>query len=76
MAQTGDANDSRTPPQAWSFYFTEVDGRVYSFASHAPLEYSDRMAAESEKVLASLRSRVSNSSNSSGRAATMEAAPR
>jgi hypothetical protein len=75
MAQTGDANDSRTPPQAWSFYFTEVDGRVYSFASHAPLEYSDRMAAESEKVLASLRSR-SSCSNSGGHAAAMDAAPR
>lgn len=57
MAQTGDSNDRRTPPQAWSFYFTEVDGHIYSFSAHAPLEYSDRMAAESERVMASLRSR-------------------
>ncbi|HEV7860453.1 MAG TPA: hypothetical protein VGO91_17680 [Pyrinomonadaceae bacterium] len=57
LAQTGDDNDRHTPPQAWSFYFTEVDGHVYSFTAHAPLEYSERMAAESEKVMASLRSR-------------------
>jgi hypothetical protein len=58
LAQTGENADGRTSKaQAWSFYFTEVDGRVYSFAAHAPLEYSDRMAAESEKVMASLRSR-------------------
>ena len=68
MAQTGDANDGHTPPQAWSFYFTEVDGHVYSFTAHAPLGYSDRMAAESEKVMASLRSRKS--------AAAMESMPR
>jgi hypothetical protein len=68
MAQTGDARDAHAPPQAWSFYFTEMDGHVYSFTAHAPLEYSDRMAAESEKVLASLRSR--------GSAAAMEALPR
>jgi hypothetical protein len=68
MAQTGDARDAHAPQQAWSFYFTEVDGHVYSFTAHAPLEYSDRMAAESEKVMASLRSRVS--------AAAMEALPR
>jgi hypothetical protein len=69
LAQTGDASDQRTPPQSWSFYFTEVDGHVYSFAAHAPLEYSDRMAAESEKVMASLRSRNRS-------AAAVESAPR
>ena len=68
LAQTGDVNDRRTPPQAWSFYFTEVDGHVYSFTAHAPLEYSERMAAESEKVMASLRSRNS--------AAAVETMPR
>jgi hypothetical protein len=68
MAQTGDASDSHAPPQAWSFYFTEVDGHIYSFTAHAPLEYSERMAAESEKVMASLHSRKS--------AAAMETMPR
>jgi hypothetical protein len=68
LAQTGDASDKSTPPQSWSFYFTEMDGHVYSFATHAPLEYSDRMNAESEKVMASLRSRNS--------AALMESTPR
>lgn len=68
FAQTGDSADGRGGAQAWSFYFTEVDGRVYSFAAHAPLEYSDRMAAESEKVMASLRSR--------SRSAAVEKAPR
>jgi hypothetical protein len=68
MAQTGESVERRTPPQAWSFYFTEVNGHVYSFTTHAPTEYSERMNAESEKVMASLRSRNG--------AAAMQAAPR
>lgn len=56
FAQTGASGDNRTPSQSWAFYFAEVNGHVYSFTVHAPLEYSGRMAAESEKVMASLRS--------------------
>ncbi|HEY0007031.1 MAG TPA: hypothetical protein VGB17_19780 [Pyrinomonadaceae bacterium] len=55
LAQT--AADSNAPQQSWSFYFTELDGRIYSFSTHAPLEFADRIAAESEQVMASLRLR-------------------
>jgi hypothetical protein len=61
LAQTAASSDGRTPPQSWTFYFAELDGRIYSFAASAPPEFADRMAAESEKVLASLRLRSSRS---------------
>lgn len=40
------------------FYFTEVDGRIYSVATNSPVESTERLAAESEKVIDSLRNRV------------------
>lgn len=44
--------------QSRMFYFTEVEGRIYSVATNSPVGQSDRLAAESEKVINSLRSRV------------------
>lgn len=55
LAQVGASTDGRAPQQSWTFYFTEMDGRVYSFATSAPLDFSDRMAVESEQVMASFR---------------------
>ena len=40
------------------FYFTEVDGRIYSVATNSPVEESERLAEESEKVINSLKSRA------------------
>lgn len=40
------------------FYFTEVDGHIYSVATNSPVEESERLAEESEKVINSLKSRV------------------
>lgn len=40
------------------FYFTEVDGKVYSVATNSPLRESERLAEESEKVINSLKSRI------------------
>lgn len=40
------------------FYFTEVDGRIYSVATNSPVEEATRLAEESEKVINSLKSRV------------------
>jgi hypothetical protein len=37
--------------QSRQFYFTEVDGRIYSLATNAPTDYSDKVAADSEKLL-------------------------
>ena len=39
------------------FYFTEADGRIYNVATNTPADTADRLAEESEKVLASLAAR-------------------
>ena len=44
--------------QSRMFYFTEVDGRIYSVATNAPNDSAERLAAESEKVVDSLQKRV------------------
>jgi len=41
--------------QSRLFYFTEVDGRIYSLATAAPKEAQERLAQESEKVINSLQ---------------------
>jgi hypothetical protein len=52
-AQTGAPG---APTQSWSFYFTEVDGRVYSLATNTPIEFAAPVASGSEQVMASLKS--------------------
>lgn len=44
--------------QSRMFYFTEVDGRIYSVATNSPVHESERLAEESEKVINSLKTRV------------------
>lgn len=44
--------------QSRVFYFTEVDGRIYSVATNSPVQETERLAEESEKVINSLKSRV------------------
>lgn len=46
--------------QSRLFYFTEVDGRIYSVATNAPKDSSQRIELESEKAINSLQ-RKSNS---------------
>ncbi len=41
-----------------TFYFTEVDGLVYSVVTNSSVQESERLAEESEKVINSLKSRV------------------
>jgi hypothetical protein len=53
LAQT--AADGSAPQLAWTFYFTEMDGRIYNLAVNAPLEFSDRLAQESQQVMASFQ---------------------
>ncbi len=43
--------------QSRMFYFTEVDGRIYSVATSAPNGSSERIVQESEKVIDSLQRR-------------------
>jgi hypothetical protein len=39
------------------FYFTEADGRIYNVATNTPQDTAERLAEESEKVLAALAAR-------------------
>jgi hypothetical protein len=55
FAQTAASSDASTPQLSWTFYFTEMEGRIYSLATSVPLEFSDRLALESEQVMASFR---------------------
>ena len=41
--------------QALTFYFTEVDGRVYSLATSTPAELAEPVASASEKIIATFR---------------------
>lgn len=53
QAQTPASVDGSATPQAQTYYFTEVDGRIYSLATSAPVEASERVAAESEQFVGS-----------------------
>lgn len=46
--------DSRSSEKAWNFYFTEVNGRIYNLTTEAPLQSSEQMAAEAQRLIASL----------------------
>jgi hypothetical protein len=50
-AQTGAPG---APAQSLTFYFTEIDGRVYSLATTTPVEFAEPVAAGSAQFLASL----------------------
>jgi hypothetical protein len=64
IAQT--PGDARAPETSWNFYFTELNGRIYSLTTNTPRQYSDRMAADAEKFILSLHT-ASNSTSSSKR---------
>jgi hypothetical protein len=53
LAQTGTPG---TPARSWTFYFTEIDGRVYSLATTAPVEFAAPLAVGSEQLMATLKS--------------------
>jgi hypothetical protein len=59
IAQT--PSDGRSPEKSWNFYFAEVDGNIYSLTLNTPLQYSDSLAGEGQKFLASLRSKSNHS---------------
>jgi hypothetical protein len=52
IAQSGTAGVAR---QSWTFYFTEMNGRVYSLATNSPIEFAAPLAADAEQVMTSLR---------------------
>jgi hypothetical protein len=55
LAQTAASSDGRTPEQFLTFYFTEFEGRIYSLGVAASRETADRLNAEAEQVITSLR---------------------
>jgi len=54
--------DALTPEKAWTFYFTEAGGRIYGLTTDAPVEYADRMTAEAERFIQSLRAKATDGS--------------
>jgi hypothetical protein len=55
QAQTPGSSDGSKPSQSQTYYFTEVDGRIYSLATAVPVGTSERVTAGSEQLLASFR---------------------
>jgi len=43
--------DKNSPEKAWTFYFTESDGRIYGLTTDAPLDSADRMSTEAERFI-------------------------
>src|SRR5437588_3369779 len=53
IAQTPANSDK--PEQVWNFYFTEVNGRIYSLTTHSATGLREKLAADAEKFLGSFR---------------------
>ena len=43
--------DKNNPEKAWTFYFTEADGRIYGLTTDAPLDSANRMSTEAERFI-------------------------
>ena len=52
--------DALTPEKAWTFYFTEAGGRIYGLTTDAPVESAERMTAEAERFIQSLRAKATS----------------
>jgi len=51
-------SDGRTPEKSWNFHFAEVEGQIYNLTLNTPVQYSDRLPAEGEKFISSLREKA------------------
>jgi hypothetical protein len=47
-------SDGRSPEKSWNFYFTEVNGRIYSLTTNTSAQFAGLMAAEAERLVGSL----------------------
>ncbi len=54
IAQTPATSDGK-PEQVWNFYFTEINGRVYSLTTRTAGGYTEKLAADAEKFLSAFR---------------------
>jgi hypothetical protein len=50
IAQTPATKDGK-PEQIWNFYFTEINGRIYSLTTHTGGGATEKLAGDSEKFL-------------------------
>ena len=65
VAQTPASNDGHNSEWIWNFYFTEVEGRVYSLSTSAARQTSGRIATDAEKFITSLPIMATGASRSS-----------
>jgi hypothetical protein len=54
IAQTPATSDGK-PEQLWNFYFTEVNGRVYSLTTRTTGGLTEKLAGDAEKFLSDFR---------------------
>ena len=54
IAQTPATSDGK-PEQVWNFYFTEINGRVYSLTTRTGGGSTEKLAADAEKFLTAFR---------------------
>ena len=59
IAQTPATSDGK-PEQVWNFYFTEVDGRIYSLTTHTAGSFTEKLAADAELFLSNFRPMEAN----------------
>ena len=43
--------EANSPEKAWTFYFTEADGRIYGLTTDAPIDSAERMSNEAERFI-------------------------
>ena len=54
IAQTPATSDGK-PEQLWNFYFTEINGRVYSLTTRTTGGLTQKIAGDAEKFLSDFR---------------------
>ncbi len=59
IAQTPATSDGK-PEQVWNFYFTEIDGRIYSLTTHTAGSFTEKLAADAELFLSNFRPMEAN----------------
>jgi hypothetical protein len=59
IAQTPATRDGK-PEQLWNFYFTEVNGRVYSLTTRTTGGHTEKLAGDAEKFLSDFQPTAAN----------------
>jgi len=54
IAQTPATSDGK-PEQLWNFYFTEINGRVYSLTTRTAVAFNEKLAGDAAKFLSDFR---------------------